>query len=366
MKKKAVRLIIVFALLAVLIAVLFIVMKLTKKEKTPQKEPESVSQTEVADIEGLTYRCESSGGEEVSLVRENGIWYYEKDRDFPLDQEYVTNTMVKTAAQAAANKTIENPSDDLASYGLDNPVLTITLKKITGDTVTMNIGSYNESVEGYYLKVDGDSNIYLVNGELVFGFDMTIYELADKEDFPLVETTSFTHIKIERPDSVIEFKGEIEEDAETYISQKDYVEKVKTWKMSDNGSVYRTCSQDKVQELIQLMSGYDYESMAVYHATAEERSSDKYGFGASKTVLTVDYEVLDETTARQVQGEGGINEIVCDTIQKQYVLEIGAKVPENGYDDPAYYVSLADSDVIYTMTADMLDSIVNMDAKDYR
>lgn len=366
MKNKAIRLVIIFVLLAAVIAALFVVMKLTKEETPQEKEQKAVSQTEVEDIEGLTYSCEATSGESVTLVREKNIWYYEKDKDFPLDQEYVTNTMVKTASQATANKTIENPTDDMSSYGLDNPALTIILKKITGDEVTMHVGDYNESVEGYYLSVEGDSNIYLVNGELVFGFDMTIYEIADKEDFPLVETTSFTHIKIERPDSVTEFKGETEEDAETYISDKDYVEKVKTWKVSDNGSVYRTGDQDKAQALIEQMSAFDYESMVAYHVTQEERNLDQYGLNDSKTVLTVDYEVLDETTARQVEGEGGINEIVCDTIQKQYVLEIGSKVPENGYDDPAYYVSLAGSDVIYTMTADMLDAIVNMNAKDYK
>lgn len=366
MKKKAVRLAVIFVLLVAVIAALLIVLKQTKEEEPEKKEQKAVSQTEVEDIEKLTYSCEATSGESVTLVREKNIWYYDKDRDFPLDQEYVTNTMVKTASQATANQTIENPDGNMSSYGLDNPVLTIVLGKITGEEVTMHVGSYNESVEGYYLKVEGDSNLYLINGELVFGFDMTIYEIADKEDFPLVEKTSFTHIKIERPDSVTEFKGEIEEGAETYISEKDYVEKIKTWKISDNGAVYKTGNQDKAQALIEQLASFDYDSMVAYHVTDEERSSAKYGFDTTKTVLTVDYEVLDETTARQVEGEGGINEIVCDTIQKQYVLEIGARVPENGFDDPAYYVSLAGSDVIYTMTADMLDVVVNMNAKDYK
>jgi len=83
-------------------------------------------------------------------------------------------------------------------------------------------------------------------------------------------------------------------------------------------------------------------------------------------VLTVDYEVLDETTAREVEGEDGISEIVCDTIEKQYVLRIGNQIPEDGFSDPEYYVCLEGSDVIYTITVESLENIVNISADKYR
>lgn len=365
MKKKGVRIIVCIVLLLALSAGLVLVRQLTKEEKKPEKETQSVSQTQVKDIEGLVYQSESTGGEEVSLVREKNIWYYEKDKEFPLDQSYVTNNMVLTAAQATANRTLENPSDDLSQYGLDNPHTTITLKKITGDEVTMHIGSYNMNVEGYYLKVEGDNNIYLVDGQMVFAFDMSIYEIADKEEYPLVEESSFTHIRILKEKKVLEFKGEIKEDTPKHITENSYMEQEKTWSVSDNGTAYKEGNQQAVKELIAKMTAFKYSKMIAYHADDEQKK--QYGLDEEHAViLTVDYQVLDETTARQVEVADGITEIQCDTLDKRYVLYIGDKIPDDGYDEEEYYVCIEDAEGIYTMSAESLAEIVQMNAQNFK
>ena len=198
MKKKAVRLAVAAALLAVLTTAFFVIKNLTKEEE--KQGPVTVSQTPVKDIEGITYRCEATKGEPISLVREKDIWYYEKDKEFPLDQVFVTNTMAVSAAEAVskAERTIENPEEDLSQYGLDQPVLTVILKKITGDEVKLNVGSYNAGVEGYYLQVEGDQKLYLIDATMVFAFDVSVYDIADKEDYPYVEAGSFTHIAVQK------------------------------------------------------------------------------------------------------------------------------------------------------------------------
>lgn len=363
MKKKTKRLIIVGVLLTAVIALLLVVTKLMKEDETGQKTQNPVSQTKVKDIEGLTYTSESTSGEAISLIRENDIWYYAEDKEFPLDQEYVTNNMVLTAAEATANKTVENPTENLADYGLDNPVVTIVLKKITGDEVKMSIGSYNESVEGYYLKVDGNDNIYLVDGQMVFSFDMSIYEIADKEDYPLVEESSFVHVKIENGNQTMDLRGEVDEDAQSYLTSDYYYEKEKTWKISKYGSTYKEGNQTSIKELITQLSLLNYSRMIDYHA--DEKEMKEFGIDEDAVRLTVDYQVLDETTAREVESADGITEIVCDTIDKQYVLRIGDAVGDDGYRDPEYYVSLEGSDVVYTMSADSLEPIVELDIKSY-
>ncbi len=362
MKKKKTRIILCIVLLLVVTAALILVKQLTKEKKETKKKVQPVSQTEVKDIEGLIYRSESTGGEEVSFVRDKDIWYYEKDKEFPLDQSYVTNNMVLTAAQATANRTLENPSGNLSEYGLDNPHTTITLKKITGDKVTMHIGSYNENVEGYYLKVEGDDRIYLVDGQMVFAFDMSIYEIADKEDFPLVEESSFAHIHIQKDKRVLELKGEIKENTPKHVTKDSYMEQEKTWSVSDNGTAYREGNQQAIKELIAKMTAFDYSKMIAYRADVDEKK--QYGLDEEHAViLTVDYQVLDETTARQVEVADGITEIQCDTLDKQYVLYIGQEIPDDGFDGAEYYVCMKDSDVIYTISAESLADIVLMDAK---
>ncbi len=363
MKKKTKRLIVVGVLLVFLLVLLLVVTSLRKEEEVGEKPPESVSQTEVKDIEGITYTSDSTSGEAVSLIREKNIWYYENDKEFPLDQDYVTNNMVLTAAEATANRTVENPTDNLAEYGLDNPAVTITLKKVTGDEVHMSIGSYNESVEGYYLQVEGDENIYLVDGQMVFAFDMSVYDIADKEDYPYVEENSFVHVKIEKGGKTVEFKGQVKEDAQEYLTSNYYYEKIKTWMISKYGSSYKEGNQTAIQELIAQLAILDYSSMIDYHA--EEAELKAFGIDEDCVVLTVDYQVLDESTAREVEGADGITEIVCDTIDKQYVLRIGDEVPGDGFSDPEYYVSMEGSDVVYTMDAASLEAIVELNVKNY-
>lgn len=361
MKKKLISLSVVAVLLAVLTAVFIWINGRNQEENNSSNQPEPVSQTQVKDIEGITYTSESTSGEAVSLVRREDIWYYEKDEDFPIDQEYVTNTMVLSAAQATANKTIEKPEDDLSQYGLDHPAVTIVLKKINGEEVRMSIGSYNESVQGYYLQVEGEDKLYMVDGKLVFAFDMSLYEIAYKETFPLVEESSFTHIKIEKDAHMLEYKGVVEKDAEERLTEDFYREKVKTWKVSEDGSMYSDGDQQAITQLITQLSGLSFSKMIEYHA--DESVKERYGLTDGAVRLTVDYQVLDETTARQVEVADGITETVCDTLDKQYVLLIGSLAPDDGYSEPEYYVSLEGSQVIYTISETELHSVVEMNVK---
>lgn len=365
MKKKLITLLLVVVLLAAVLVVFFLIKDSNeKKEKQSQDiKTEAVSQTEVKDIEGITYVSESTSYEAVSLVREKDIWYYEEDKEFPLDQNYVTNNMVLTAAEASANKTLDNPADDLSQYGFDHPRTQITLHKVTGDTVHMMIGDYNESVEGYYLKVDGDDKIYLVDGQMVFAYDMSVYEIADKEDYPLVEESSFVHMKVQNKEKTLEFAGEVEEHAKEQIVDNSYMEKVKTWKVSQDGGVYKIGNQTAIQELLASLSALDYSRMMDYKP--DQKTLESYGLGKDAITLTVDYQVLDEKTARQVEISDGITEIVCDTIDKQYVLKIGNLLPEDGYNESEYYVAMEGSVAVYSINAETLNNLVQLNAAPY-
>lgn len=362
MSKKTKRLLGILLLLVCVVLVYVAVTKLVKEEEPDNSnEPEAVSQVGIEAVQGMVYASEETSQEAVSLIRKSNIWYYEEDEEFPIDQEYVTS-MVKTAAEVTANRTVDNPSEDLSEYGLDNPLTTVTLKLGSGKQEVFYIGSYNQAVEGYYLKLEGSDKIYVVSGQMKFAYDMTLYDIAKKEEYPLVESTSFTHIKIENGETVTEIKGVIEEGADEYISSNQYVEKVTTWKISENGAVYKTGDQTKLQSLITSLSGMDYTHMQEFRS--DETKKAKYGLDESAIKVTVDYEVLDETTARQVTNKDGISEIVCDTLEKQYVLYIGKKIVGSGYYEE-YCVQIEGSKGIYTIESELLDAIVEMSAKDY-
>lgn len=204
----------------------------------------------------------------------------------------------------------------------------------------------------------------MVDAKLVFAFDADIYELAEKEEFPLVETGSFTHISVQNKDNLVEFKGEIEEDSGEVLTNQYYLEKEKIWKISENGSAYQEGNQKNIQDFMSQLSSLRYAKMIEYRA--DDQVKETYGLGEQAIRLTVDYQVLDETTARQVEKANGINEIECDTLDKQYILCIGNQVPEDGYSDLEYYVCMEDSEVVYTIRAESIENILQLHTNQYK
>ncbi len=71
--------------------------------------------------------------------------------------------------------------DDLSDYGLDSPQNSITVT--CGETSkTFAIGDYNEMLAEYYLKVDGDDSVYLVDSTLMNAFSREPQSLVKAEE----------------------------------------------------------------------------------------------------------------------------------------------------------------------------------------
>ena len=71
--------------------------------------------------------------------------------------------------------------DDLSDYGLDSPQNSITVT--CGETSkTFAIGDYNEMLAEYYLKVDGDDSVSLVDSTLLNAFSRETQSLVKAEE----------------------------------------------------------------------------------------------------------------------------------------------------------------------------------------
>lgn len=363
MGKKGKKLLIISLILLLLLAVYGIAMAVMNKDKKEDEDNQgiAVSQVGTENITSFSYSCEDTENEFLTLYKENDIWYYKQDKDFPVNQDFVT-AMAKSAADVSASRKLEGDVQELSAYGLDNPTVTVHLNLKDGSEKTFYIGAYNESAESYYLRIEGDSSVYLIDGSLKLNFTMGLYDLAQMEEFPLVETGSFVHVKVEDNDTTMEIKGSVKEDAEEYVGEKNYLEQEKTWLVSKDGSVYEEGNQNNLKTLIEAMSAYEFYREVNYKASDEDLES--YGLKDPAVTLTVDYQVLDEKTARIEQRGDNINEVVCDTLDKQYILYIGDKTNDTNYADD-YYVRLEGSDIIYTMEKNTIEAIINLNVNDY-
>ena len=83
---------------------------------------------------------------------------------------------VPVGGGVAAPAVVEAP-EDLSQYGLEEPFRTITAVLSDGTQVVIYAGNKSDLLSEYYIKVEGDDNVYLVSSNIVTDFD------KDPEDF---------------------------------------------------------------------------------------------------------------------------------------------------------------------------------------
>lgn len=367
MKKKIITLVGVLTALIVLIAACVLIIKFGPKNSSGDTAATddniAVSQVGAENIVSFSFCNEDTGFETLRFDRNSSNeWHYSEKEDFPLNQSYVT-VMAKTLAEIDASRVISSDeAGELSEYGFDNPSLTVWFKEKDGTEHTFLLGNRNETTENYYFKMSDDDNVYLIDGTLKIGFMYNLYDLFDKEQFPLVETSSYKHVDIKNGDKHIQFNAVVEDDAEQYVKD-DYIEKDITWYVcSGDSNDYKLANQVTAKAMAEEMTAFEYYRAVDYKVSEADYS--KYGFDNPTAVITVDYQVLDESTAELVEVADGINEVKCDTIDKKYTLYIG-KVCDDSTTTDEYYVRVDGSDKVYTMEASVLSRYVNLNTESF-
>ena len=80
-------------------------------------------------------------------------------------------------ANITTTETVVEAPEDLSQYGLEEPFRTITAVLSDGTQVVIYAGNKSDLLSEYYIKVEGDDNVYLVSSNIVTDFD------KDPEDF---------------------------------------------------------------------------------------------------------------------------------------------------------------------------------------
>lgn len=138
-------------------------------------------------ISGLSYQLE---GETVKLFKsEDGNWESENDKSLKIDSNAVESLIVAELTTITGEK-VETESEDISPYGFDAPTNTIVITKTDGTSDTLIIGSQNEfNTEKYYLMVEGDENVYVVDSAVPNAFSTALEDL-EEETTTVEEDTS--------------------------------------------------------------------------------------------------------------------------------------------------------------------------------
>ncbi len=206
-KKKGIRLIAILIVLVALVAGYFV---LSKKNDHEAKEDETsatdgilLHQMDLEDIANISFTYE---GKNYGFSRTDGVWYYDGDKNFPVNQNKMDVKSV-TILELFVDRELKgdlNPAD----FGLDNPVTSVTVTNVKGEKQTFSMGDRNPTASSYYMKDENTGKMYLMDGSLIVAFadGFTLYDVADLERFPTFSAEDVFSVVI---DGTNRIEGEI-------------------------------------------------------------------------------------------------------------------------------------------------------------
>lgn len=288
-KRTLMILILVFAGLLALYA------GITFYQKSKSAKKSSSGQLTVKNMKAIT-SISYNNGQNLSFVKKDGTWYYEKDSEYPLEQSYLS-TMASQFQKIAAVRRLKN-GDSLKDYGLEKPAYTIKVKDKEGTETTYYIG--NASGDNYYLTLDDKTEIYTVSADLLSNLSYSLKDMMKTDTFPTLSSGNLKKV-------VITGGGK----------KKTYTSKSKT-------------DMDNIAGGLGVFTFGDCQNYSV-----KDKELFKYGLD-SKSRISVDITYKDTDSKKT----------------KNLTLYIGSKDKEN------YYVQLKGSKMVYLSDADVVKNIL--------
>ena len=302
MRKKNKGILILLAVLILLVAVYFGLRTWNaQQEEKAQGEQEAatvhVTDTSAEDIVSLKFNV---GNGDLEFSKEDDQWYYTPDKDFPLQQSYPED-MAETVGSITAGRELTD-GDSIDAYGLDEPAYTIEYTDADGNTTELLFGDMTG--DDYYVMLNGNDTVYTVNSSVIDPFNYTLDDMARLDDYPSIGSGNLVK-------EVITQNGE----TTTYDSE----------------------DEDQAEDIAAVAGGLGAVSLSeAADYSVEDEDLDVYG-------LDEDSRITVEATYTQ------------DDEEQLLTLYIGN---EDGSGNR--YVMLNDSRIVYLISDEICDNILNM------
>lgn len=393
MKNKTVKMILALSALAVCcgayVGVKTYVSRQEEREAEESEEDdtsETVFEAEADDIKEISFVVDKN---EVTFEKKEDVWKKKDEEAFPVDQTSLDDA-VSSLTDIVSDRVLEE-AENLEQYGLDEPSNTIKItvkasesedsseeteenddiKEAEESETTLRIGDLNESSNQYYVSKGEDRNtVYLVDSGVIEPFTKTLYEYAQKEDFPVIADTS-----------------EIEKIAVTGTEDLSYTLE----KEEDTGFWYlgeeEKADSAKASSLAAPFGSMAYDSFVNYDC----EDPAEYGLDKPYALIEVDYlEEVPQETTEETEEENAEEEAADETTEENAsedaetmeaedssdASQDEAEEPEmiekhlkiavgNESEDGGRYVCVNDSNQIYTLSSDTLSSYLDKTEADF-
>ena len=337
------KLITILILLGVLAALLLAYTLLSKKNNTDDTDigdtaAESdvifLQQSDSKNITGIEYSYQNNT---VRLQRtDDNLWQAADDPAYPLGQDK-PKAMADAVATVAAYRLIDSTGSRFAEYGLESPKNQIRVSYADGSEITYRIGSYVSYTKTYYLNIEGQNEVYTVSGALLDYFAFSLSDLAQPDTVPSIKEDYVTAISVSRPGELpLEITAERpEDDADAVV-----------WKAGEE-----TVSGTYVSDLISAVNGLPLNDLVFWGEQTEDKLASLGLDAEHVTTVTVSYyEIVT------ISGEDDSISSGSKKVSHTFTVRIGGTVTAADTADPeetadiCYYVSVEDSDLIYSVS----------------
>lgn len=338
--------------LAVLLLLLCVYFAMKNQNSEPKGQDEQTDEVKVTDMESgdITSVEFELEGDKVSFTKNEDSWTMDKDTELPLDSTKITS-LVSGFSSLTAGKKLSDISD-LKEYGLDEPQNYVSLTLKDGSVTTVYVGNKNSTTSNTYVYLNDDKNtVFTVSKDLDALIPDKKMELVKGEEFPTITGSNITDIDIEKGENKITLDSDSEEGK---------------WYVTDGQTQRYSAASDSISTLESAITGLSFEDLVDYKG----ESLDQYGLQKPSMVIRVQY--TETTQSEESSPDGEDSDAASNsydtssesseetTVSKNMILNIGDKNEEG-----KYYVNLDGSKEVHTVSADSIDSILEMDAKDY-
>lgn len=191
MNKQKKQFVVVVILMAVCIIGYFCVGKFYKNQEEKEsenKEATAITAFELKDYEKITAFNYIANGTSITLTKDSdGKWHDSSDASVNISKDSVETDMLAKLVSVTADEKIAK-KDDVSQYGFtidDNGNViaetnTIALTDEDNTTYTLYIGKENPyDTSKYYMMVEGDDNIYLVDSDIQTAFSKNVSDITE-------------------------------------------------------------------------------------------------------------------------------------------------------------------------------------------
>ena len=293
---------------------------------------------EVAGEEVKTLSWDCSTGSFAFHKDENGVWLYDTDEAFPVDDEKIWG-MLEQFQEFGVSFIIEGV-EDWEQYGLNDPVCTIHMET-EGETYEILLGDYSVMDSERYISI-GDGNAYLVKNDPLESFEIQISDVIRHDEIPELKDVTQLQSSGEKSEHIF-----YEEDstATYYVGDVYFMER---------GEDYQPLDTDRVDDYLDTVRSLNLKDYVDYDASEDDLA--QYGLDTPVLSLSIDYTTTGEGTEKEIE-ENFVLNIGRDPTEQEKENTEGE---EESDEDVMAYARIGESKIIYQITSEEYRKLMDL------